>query len=210
MEPGSVITPKDESTEGSAVNAPAQPAPATQQVEQSFATTGFDEGLTPEQSGQALDKVATDEVQWTASEYIAHQKNSNWFFMLGLGTILLTALVFFITKDRFTTGVIPVVAILFGVFAARQPQVLTYRVHSRGIDVAQRGFPYEDFRSFSIFEHHAVPSIFVWPTKRFSAGLTMYLPPDQADQIIDTLSLYLPHEEREPDPVDSLMRRLRF
>src|SRR5260370_42432619 len=29
---------------------------------------------------------------WTASEFVAHQKNSNWYMLLGLSTVLITVL----------------------------------------------------------------------------------------------------------------------
>ncbi len=48
------------------------------------------------------------------------------------------------------------------------------------------------------------------PLKRFMPPITLYYPPDQEDAVINALAAYLPHEDRTHDPVDRLMRKIRF
>jgi hypothetical protein len=96
------------------------------------------------------------------------------------------------------------------VAAARQPQTLKYGINHAGIMVGEKFYPFPDFKSFSIADEEALSSIVLLPMKRFMPGLTIYYPPDQEDEIMTVLSLYLPHETRRVDVVDRLARRLRF
>ncbi len=237
MQPGSVITPgqgDEQKTEVQAapptvteselpqatnqeqVSNKSEAEPATEPSSQdTFRAAGFDENT--EQSVQPVSEEYPEtetqvraEASWTASEYIAHHKDTSWFAGLGAATVVITAVIYLVTRDTVTAVVFPIVAVLFGVFAARKPDVLEYKVTNSGIDVAHKHFSFEEFKSFTVHDDGAVPSVLFLPTKRFAPGLTVYFSPDQADEIIDTIALYLPHEDREPDAVDRLMKRVRF
>lgn len=149
-------------------------------------------------------------ISWTASEYVAHQKNSGWYVLLGLGAVLITGVVYFVTRDVVSSVVTLLGATMFGVFAARQPKVLTYELSQHGIRIGQKFYAYTDFRSFSVQEEGVINSIFLSSMKRFMPGLTIYFPPDQEEQIIGTLGDFLPHEEKSADAIDRLMRKVRF
>lgn len=105
---------------------------------------------------------------------------------------------------------IVVVAIMFGVFAARQPRVLAYQLDHSGIRIGDKFYPYSEFKSFSVLDEGPVSSILLLPLKRFMPGVSMYYPPEQEEKIVTVIANYLPHEEREPDPLDRLMRKMRF
>lgn len=149
-------------------------------------------------------------VSWTASEYISHQKNSSWYVMLGLGSVMAAVLVYLITRDRISSSMMVLVAILFGIFAARQPRVLNYQISSHGITIGDKFYSFNDFKSFTLFEEGRVSSISLMPMKRFMPSLSVYYPPEQEEQIVGLIANYLPHEDREPDALDKLMHRVRF
>lgn len=192
------------------------PKPSDENIEpqkptKAFTASGFEDSATgvPENEPPANVNPQAS-IEWSASEYIAHQKSIVWYLGLAGAGLIVTALVYLVTRDKITAGVFPIVTILFGVFAARQPEVLQYGISPSGIAIGKRHYSFDDFKSFSVHEDGPLPSAFFWPTKRFMPGLTIYFPPEQAHEILDTLSLYLPHEDHEPDAVDRLMRRVRF
>lgn len=154
--------------------------------------------------------AAGQETTWTASEYIAHQKSAGWYMALGLGAVGLALLVWFITDDVTSGVVIMIVAIIFGAMAARSPRVLNYHLDHGGLHIGEKFYPYADFKSFSVLEEGPIDSILLLPMKRFMPGLTVYYPPEQEDAIFAVLGNYLPHEVREPDALDRLMRKVRF
>lgn len=151
-----------------------------------------------------------EQVTWTASEYIAHQKGISWFIGLGLSIFVAALLTFFVTKDKVPAVVIVIVGIAFGIFGARQPDVLSYTVDRTGIYIGQRFHPYSVFKSFSVIDEGPIRSIVLMPLKRFMPQLSIYFDPNDEDKILDVLSSYLPYQEPKNDPVDQLMRKIRF
>ncbi|MBI1857061.1 hypothetical protein HY003_01445 [Candidatus Saccharibacteria bacterium] len=152
----------------------------------------------------------SDEISWSASEFIAHEKNNRWYVSLFGGTTVVALVVFLFTRDKISTGMVVLVAIIFGIFGARKPRTLSYAISSQGVGIGQKFYPYESFKSFSIVAEGAISSIVFMPIKRFVPGASIYYPPEQEDQIVDILSTYLPHEERQLDVIDNLMRKVRF
>ena len=189
-------------------SAPAQPSPQPQDIAETTPSP-FAQPAPQPTYDQPLQDVP-EAVSWTASEYIAHQKSGSWYFGLLAAGSVLAAIIFLLTRDVVTLVTIIVVTILFGVFASRKPRVLQYELNESGITIAEKHYVYEEFKSFSVHDEGGVRSLFLLPMKRFMPGLSLYYPPDQEDQILQTISLYLPHEDREPDPVDRLMKRVRF
>jgi hypothetical protein len=147
---------------------------------------------------------------WTASEYIEHQKSFNWYTALFGATFIIAGLMYLITRDVVSAAVIVVVGILFGVFASRPPEVREYAIYPKGIRISDKLYEFDTFKSFALHDENSVPSIFLLPVQRFLPGLTVYFPPDQQDEIVNALSDYLPFEDREPDAIDNLMRKIRF
>lgn len=150
------------------------------------------------------------EISWTASEYVAHQKTTNWYVMLGLGSAGLATLTYLLTGDVISTAAIVIVGVIFGMAASRQPRTLAYGIDHGGIMIGEKFYPYADFKSFSVMEEDAIYSILLLPMKRFMPSVSIYYPPDQEDDIMAVLSTYLPHEARAVDMVDRLARKLRF
>jgi len=152
----------------------------------------------------------SSEIDWTASEFVAHHKNASWYLALVGITLLLAAIVYVLTKDVISTVVVGVVGVSFGFFAARKPRELHYGLDTSGIHMGDKFYPYSQFKSFSLIEEDAAQSVWLMPLKRFMPILTMYFDPNDQDKIANTLSNFLPFENRQPDAVDRLMHRLRF
>jgi len=163
----------------------------------------------PQPQAQAA-STQGDSVQWHASEFIGTQKTPGWYFILAIGTLLVAAVVYFVTRDIFSVVVISMLGIIFGIVGARQPKALDYAISSRGIQIGVKQYPFSTFKSFSILREDSLNSISLMPIKRFMPTMAMYYDPKDEDNIAETLSNYLPFEERGHDMVDRLAQRLRF
>ncbi len=172
--------------------------------------SGWDYRPASELSSQTTSAVAPQTVSWTASEFIEHDKTNGWFMILGFVTLIVAALVYVLSRSVFTTGLVAVVAVLFGITAARKPRTLPYQIDNKGIHIGPRSYGYDTFKSFSVMHEGAINSIQLMPLKRFMPPLSLYFPPDQEQSITETLGSYLPYEPRSLDFVDRLMRQVRF
>jgi hypothetical protein len=197
--PAAVPAPVAEPTPEPAVPAPvSQPEPANEPI--------FNPEV-PEETPVASD---TDSVTWTASEYVEHEKNAGWYALLALAAIGIAALVYLLTKDKISAGVVIFGALALGVYGARPPRQLTYQLDSKGLTIGQKQFSYEDFRSFAVVPEGAFSSIVFVHHKRFAPLTTIYFAPAEEDQIVNILTSRLPLEEHRIDAVDQLMRHIRF
>lgn len=152
----------------------------------------------------------TEPIEWTASEFIAHDKSGVWYGGLATAAVVLAGIVLLLTHDFISAGVIIFGALLFGVYANRKPRQLPYRLTHHGLDVGQRHYDLHQFRSFSIVPEGVFSSIVLMPLRRFAPLTTIYYAPEDEARIVAVLSQQLPHAEHHPDPVERLMRLIRF
>lgn len=149
-------------------------------------------------------------IQWSTAEFIEHEKNSSWYMMFGVATILIAALVFLVTKEILATLIIIFVAATAAFYASRPAQTRSYEINEDGVKIDKRQFKYDDFKSFSVVEEGPKDSIWLRPMKKFVPFTIIYFEPKDEEPIIMALSAFLPHEERELDSIDKLTRKLRF
>ncbi len=149
-------------------------------------------------------------ISWTASEFVAHEKSSGWYGLLGLATLVLAAFVYLISRDAVSVAVVIVGAIFLGIYAASKPRQLEYKLDHQGLNIDTKHWSYSEFRSFSVVPEKAFSSIIFMPLKRFAVPITIYYAPEDEDKILNLLAERLPFEQPPRDAVDSLMRRIRF
>lgn len=222
MQPGDVVGP--------AGSAPKKDEPVEQvtdaqsvQVSELAANSGVEQNTPDNQQPESnwqfsadenqsanSDQTTHDAVTWTASEYIAHEKGGSWYILLAVAVVIGSAFVYLITREVVSTVVIAVMGIAFGAFAARKPQELEYILDESGLKVGSKLYMYSQFKSFTVVEEGAIDSIMLMPLQRFMPPLSVYFDPADEEKIINALSAYLPYEDRKQDPVDRLMRKVRF
>ena len=151
-----------------------------------------------------------EDITWTASEFIAHEKGAAWYGLLVVAGLGAAGLDYWLTKDKFSTGVILLVAIIFGIVAGRKPRTQQYSLTPEGLQIGSKAYFFQDYKNFSINEEGAIASIIFMPLKRFMPPLTIYVSPDMENDVIDFLSQLLPFEQHKADAVDGLLKRIRF
>lgn len=195
-----------------AATQPTVAAPSLSATPPPSQTTPADSPVVASDQADPIDTMfdPDDVVTWTASEFIEHHKNAGWYTALLLVTIVASVGAWFLTHDFIATGVVVLAGACFAAYASRRPRQLTYQLDPSGLIIDRRHYSYNEFKSFSVVPEGAFNSIVFTPLKRFGIFTTIYYaPPDEA-AILGLLSQRLPHEERQPDMVEGLMRRIRF
>lgn len=235
QQPGQVIVPHDSNepqTTGDGAPEPErpteqpEPAPTPTAPPEPAATAVTPQAVEPQsmatpdtanwqfhqeaETGLGAQEPLPDNINWTASEFIAHEKSASWYGILALTGLVAAGLDYLITRDIFSTVVILFAAVAFGVFAGRKPRTQEYNLSRLGIQIGVKSYSFQDFKTFSISEEGAIASVIFMPLKRFMPPLTLYVAPDMEDQVVDYLSAFLPFEQHKADAVDSLLRRIHF
>jgi len=150
------------------------------------------------------------DIAWSASEYVHHEKDAKWYFAYSGISISILAVVYLLTKDLISVGILAVLAVGFGVFAARKPETLDYRIDASGVHIGPKLYPITMFKSFAVVEEGSINSIALMPLKRFMPPITMYCAPEDEKKVEQALGAMLPQETREQDRVDRLMHKVGF
>lgn len=211
-EPSPQDTPDQQPTPPQTVIEPTQPdTPTVTTPDEPASNWQYSAGAGTEPDiPAAAPAVDLEPVNWTASEFIDHQKQPTWFIGLALVAVGGSLISYVITRDIITSVAILVALGIFGFIAARPPRTLQYQLDANGVHINNKLYGYDLFKSFSVIREGAVSSIQLSPLKRLVPPLSLYYPPDQEGSITDLLASYLPHEDRTHDPIDRLMHRLRF
>ncbi|HSX05968.1 MAG TPA: hypothetical protein VLF69_05850 [Candidatus Saccharimonadales bacterium] len=160
--------------------------------------------------GATGDPVQQSDISWTAAEFVEHHKTVGWYVALAFGGSMFAALIYLLTKDKFSVVVILLVTFGLGLYATRRPKTQEYRVSRNGIQIGSKRYDFRDFKTFSIAQEDTIVSIVFMPLKRFMPPLTVYVVPDVQEPVINFLSSFLPFEHLKFNATDSLMRRLHF
>jgi hypothetical protein len=151
------------------------------------------------------------QLTWQASEYVDHEKSAGWYVLLAGVTVVIAGLVLLLTGGDIVTAVVVVIAaVLFGVVAARRPRTLDYTIDSHGVTIGDKLYAYADLKTFSLITDTSLHSVQLLPLKRFMPPIGVYFPPEQEEQVVQTLGRFLPYEQRGLDGFDRLMSRIRF
>lgn len=218
--PSPVPPPEPVSPPSTAVTAPAAAAPAVAaspvNAQPPVAATAPNAAQQPGWHAQQTFGASTPQppldqaITWTASEFISNEKGTGWYAILFAGSAVLAALVYFLTKDKISTGVVVLAALAFANFAGHQPRTQQYGISRDGVQIGMKLYNFQDFKTFSVIEEGAIASIVFMPLKRFMPPLTIYVAPDMEDQVVDYLGAFLPFEQRRADAIDNLLRRIGF
>lgn len=166
-----------------------------------YASTSDARPTTPKKSDQSL--------AWSASEYIEHQRGLGWYVVLALLTLAISAGLYFL-KDIFAAISVLVVGAILVLFVQRKPQQIPYELSERGVQIGEKLYNYNQFKSFSVIREGALSSVSFLPLKRFMPPISAYFDPKDEQKIIDIIGDHLPYEERGPDKMDVISRRLRL
>lgn len=149
-------------------------------------------------------------IAWTGSEFIAQHKSASWYLCLIAALVVACGVIYLLSKDILSIVFVLIMGILFGIIASKKPRELQYSIDDQGIGVGNRHYSFSDFKTFSIMRDGAIGYISLLPLQRLHPELTIYYAPENEQQIFDTLSTYLPHEDRPERVVDKFARTIRF
>jgi hypothetical protein len=166
--------------------------------------------LTGDQAQQPLGPVDEASISWTASEFIEHDKSLSWYTLLAVVAVVLSAVLFFITREVLSVIAVIMMALVFGVYGSAKPKTRTYVVDNEGLMVDDKRYDFSNMKSFSIIEEGPLPYIQILLRQRFSIAVTVYTDPNQIEQIAEYIGQHVPYDQKKRDFTDALSSKIRF
>jgi hypothetical protein len=152
----------------------------------------------------------SNSIDWTASEFIDHQRGSGWYLLLLGCTVALAAFVYLISKDYVATVIIVALGFVTGSIGHLKPKQAQYLLTDKGFHVDDQFYAYNQFKFFSIVHEGELSSLVFARTKRYLPPLTAFIDKEAEDAITELVGEHLPMQNTTLDGIDRLSRRLRL
>jgi len=147
-------------------------------------------------------------VSWSAPEYAEGARPFGWYAALTGGGII-SALLAAYFGNFLLSFILVLGAGVFILFSLRHPETINYKLSSKGLQINQRLYPFEQLETFWV--HEKDPPFLVIESKRaFMQTLTIPIPEDATDEIKLILLHFVEEEHREPPYSEQIARSLGF
>ena len=155
-------------------------------------------------------EAMNNEISWTASEFVDHQRGAAWYVGLIGATVGLDALLYLLSKDYFAMVIIALLAIAVAGIGHWRPRQVEYRLTDKGFHIGEKFYPYTQFKYFSIVHEGLLSSLEFDQIKRYLPPLAAFIDADDELAITDLVGSHLPVQPAKLSRIDSLSRRLRL
>ena len=150
-------------------------------------------------------------MEWEAPEYNHYEKGSDWYWWVGLATVVLLG--FALWQRSFLFGVL----VLLGwftviLYASRHPRIINFAITERGILIEDRLYPWHELKSFWIFYNPPLRREISLESNR---TLMPYIKIPLAEEldpskIKDAIKKFLQEVEQQESLIDNLSHLARF
>lgn len=137
-------------------------------------------------------------ISWQALEYFHFDKSSDWYWVLGI--VALTGIVLCILFGNILLAVLILVgAVVGGMFAGKEPRMVTVEISRKGIAVENKMYEFESLESFWIEMEDIHPKIILKSKKTLMTQILIPLGEMPEDEVRAILLEYIPEvKHREP------------
>lgn len=145
---------------------------------------------------------------WTAPEFIKYDKGRGWFITLGIISLGLIFIAFFMKNFLFAL-IIVLTTFLIYAQGSRRPRKIKFAISDKGILIDQKEYFYNEFKSFWIFEEPE--RILSLMTKKLTQpSLSLPLGEQRTEEIRKILIRSLPERKQEETLSDIIARKIKL
>lgn len=139
-----------------------------------------------------------DKLSWTTIEYLHHEKNSDWYWIVGIITISI-AIISIILNNLIFAVLIIISSFTLSLFASKRPETIQIEIDNRGVTTGKIHYNYKDLESFWVETREHIPKVLFKSQKTFMPFIVVFIEEVEPEKVHEVLSQYLPEEEhREP------------
>lgn len=149
-------------------------------------------------------------ISWSAPEYYFHEKNTEWYWILGIITAALVLAAFILHNFLFAVFAI-LAGFSLGLHGARKPRFIRHEINHGGISNGNKKINYEHIDHFWInYEPPFKKEIIFESKKTFSTHTIMLLGQADPEQIRTYLLQYLKEKKIDESLISALAHFLKF
>ncbi len=149
-------------------------------------------------------------IEWEAPEYNHFEKESNWYWAVGLLAFAMILLAM-VLKNFLFAIIILIGAFTVMLYAARAPELINFALTPKGLRIKDRLYPYDSLHAFWISDEHNKRKIIIDSDRLFLPHIIVLLPDVVSDdEARDYLLQYLPEKRLDESLIDLLSDYLGF
>lgn len=150
-------------------------------------------------------------IEWQGYEYDHQEKRSDWFWALGI-LALAGATASVLVGNVLFAVVIVLGAFVLALYAARRPELKTFRLTERGLLIDDLLYSWSSLEAFWVEEDmpNRGPRLFIDSNKVLTPHMTIPLDEVNPAEVREYLRAYLPEEEHAESLTHSIMELLGF
>lgn len=158
-----------------------------------------------------MDEIKINTIEWSAPEYTHKERGNDWFWTLGLITIVACGIAIWLHNYVFAVFLVISGCCLI-MFTMRRPQDITFIVETKGLTMGRDLHTWKSLKSFNIKnnEHDVYAKLLIETSKYFLPIYTLPFPKEKIDEVKEALLKVLPRSEIDESKSMIFMEKLGF
>ena len=158
-----------------------------------------------------MDEIKIEKIEWSAPEYSHKERNNDWFWTIGLITIVACGVSVWLHNNMFAVFLLVSGSCLI-MFTMRHPQDVTYTIETKGITMGKDLHEWTKVKSFNIKNNDSdnYARLLIETKKHLLPIYTIPVPKDIADEVKESLLKVAPRSEINESQSMLFMEKLGF
>ena len=158
-----------------------------------------------------MDEIKLETIEWLAPEYVHKERSNDWFWALGLITIIVCGIAIWLQNYIFAIFLLISGCCLI-MFTLRHPQDVTYIIETKGLTMGRDLYTWKNLKSFNVKnnETDSFAKLLIETSKYMLPIYTIPFPKEIETQIKETLLKVLPRSEIDESKSMVFMEKLGF
>jgi len=158
-----------------------------------------------------MEEIKIDTIQWSAPEYSHKERDNDWFWAIGLITIIACGIAIWLHNYVFAVF-LAISGCCLIMFTMRPPQNVTFIIETRGFTMERDLYEWKNIKSFNIKNNDSdtYAKLLIETNKHFLPIYTIPLPKDRIEEIKETLLKVIPRSEIDESKSMIFMEKLGF
>jgi len=158
-----------------------------------------------------MNEIILETISWSAPEYSHEEKGNDWFWSIGVITIVAFGIALWFHSYIFAIFLLLAGASLI-LFTLRHPSEVTYIIETKGLTMGRDFYEWSKIKSFNFkkIDDQNYDKLLIETTKYFLPVYTIPIHKGKEDQVKKNLILLIPKSEIQESPSMAFAEKLGF
>ena len=150
-----------------------------------------------------------EKTSWRALEYIHTEKNSDWYWIVGIVTLSIAIISIILNNVIFAILIIVSVGTLT-LYASRRPTIIEVEINSKAIIIGRVKYNFEDLDSFWVEKEIGHPRLLIKSKRMLSPYISALIEDIDPENVRQALLPHLPEEQHTEPFLEKILIYLGF